>query len=408
MLKISIFTPTHKPTFLQRLYDSIRSQTFQNWEWIIVPNSNAAINLTPPDDRIKIYPCDQSGNIGLLKKFACEKATGDVLAEIDHDDEIFPNCLEEVAKAFSDQSIDFVYSDCVDVDYNWKSRLYESKYGWKTAVCNYKNKQLDYNLSFQPDPTSISKIWFAPNHIRAWKKTFYHEIGGHDKTLDVCDDHDIICRSYIYGNVYHIKKCLYVYHLHEDNTCYGEKNAKIQEMTLDIHDKYIYQIVEKWCDIKKLKKIDLCGGHSKPNGYTSVDLLNGDILADLNDQWPFEDGEVGLFRAHDAIEHLKNPIHTMKEAYRCLTDNGWFLTMTPSTDGRGAFQDPTHVSFWNSNSFWYYTRAEQAQYIGTPVKFQLNRIKNFYPNDWTKFHQIMYVKADLVKFTPDTPGAKEI
>ena len=208
--------------------------------------------------------------------------------------------------------------------------------------------------------------------------------------------------------MYHINKCLYVYHLHEENTCYGEKNAKIQEMTLALHDKYVYQIAEKWCDENGLKKIDLCGGHSKPLGYLSVDMLNGDIIADLNERWPFEDGEVGLFRAHDALEHLKNPIHTMQEAYRCLTDNGWFLTMTPSTDGRGAFQDPTHVSLWNSNSFWYYCKSDKARYINNPVKFQLNRIKNFYPNDFCKLHEIVYVKADLVKFTSDTPGLKEI
>ena len=84
------------------------------------------------------------------------------------------------------------------------------------------------------------------------------------------------------------------------------------------------------------------------------------------------------------------------------------MTFTPSTDGRGAFQDPTHVSFWNSNSFWYYTRKEQAAYINTPVKFQLNRIKNFYPNDWCRMHDIVYVKADLYKFDGRTPGGIEI
>ena len=31
------------------------------------------------------------------------------------------------------------------------------------------------------------------------------------------------------------------------------------------------------------------------------------------------------------------------------------LSLTPSTDGRGAYQDPTHVAFYNENSFWYYT-----------------------------------------------------
>jgi len=87
----------------------------------------------------------------------------------------------------------------------------------------------------------------------------------------------------------------------------------------------------------------------------------------------------------------------MKEAYRCLCPMGWFLTQTPSTDGRGAFQDPTHIAFWNSNSFWYYTKRDQAKYIGTPVRFQGNRIKNFYPTEWHKTHNILYVKADLIR-----------
>ena len=74
----------------------------------------------------------------------------------------------------------------------------------------------------------------------------------------------------------------------------------------------------------------------------------------------------------------------------------------PSTDGRGAFQDPTHVSFWNSNSFWYYTKAQIAHFIGTPVKFQMNRVENYYPSDFHKFHEIMYTKAHLVKLPEDS------
>jgi hypothetical protein len=96
----------------------------------------------------------------------------------------------------------------------------------------------------------------------------------------------------------------------------------------------------------------------------------------------------------------------MKEAQRCLAPMGWFLTLTPSTDGRGAFQDPTHISFWNSNSFWYYTKAETAKYIGTPVRFQLNRIKNFFPNEYCKTHNIVYVKADLVKLPEKDSGIR--
>ena len=63
--------------------------------------------------------------------------------------------------------------------------------------------------------------------------------------------------------------------------------------------------------------------------------------------------------------------------------------------GEPGMKMATHVSFWNSNSFWYYTRPEQARFIHSPVLFEANRIKNFYPTNWHREHQIVYVKADL-------------
>ncbi len=67
------------------------------------------------------------------------------------------------------------------------------------------------------------------------------------------------------------------------------------------------------------------------------------------------------------------------------------LSQTPSTDGRGAFQDPTHISFSNSNAFWDYTRADQNCFIDCPVRFQATRLKNFFPSEWHREHQIVYV-----------------
>ena len=84
------------------------------------------------------------------------------------------------------------------------------------------------------------------------------------------------------------------------------------------------------------------------------------------------------------------------------------LSQTPSTDDRGAFQDPTHVSFWNSNSFWYYTRADQNRLIDSPVRFQANRLKNFFPSGWHREHQIVYLKADLLKVAGCVPGGVAI
>jgi len=137
----------------------------------------------------------------------------------------------------------------------------------------------------------------------------------------------------------------------------------------------------------------------------------------LDERWPLEDNSVGVIRAHDAIEHLKDPVHVMNEAYRVLAPGGFFLIRVPSTTGpmirtpamdggdfhwvasagRGAFQDPTHVSFWNENSFWYYTKRSHARYLrGLKARFQAIRRRTFYPDDFHQQHAIPYVEAHLV------------
>jgi SAM-dependent methyltransferase len=77
-------------------------------------------------------------------------------------------------------------------------------------------------------------------------------------------------------------------------------------------------------------------------------------IVDLEKAWPFPESSVETVIALDVIEHLHDKIFTMNECYRVLQPEGKFLVEVPSTDGPGAFQDPTHVSFWNRNSFRYY------------------------------------------------------
>ena len=71
----------------------------------------------------------------------------------------------------------------------------------------------------------------------------------------------------------------------------------------------------------------------------------------------------------------KDPVKSMREIYRVLADGAWAFIQVPSTDGRGAWQDPTHISFWNENSFWYYTRKDKAQFIrNKDIRFQSFRL----------------------------------
>ena len=104
-------------------------------------------------------------------------------------------------------------------------------------------------------------------------------------------------------------------------------------------------------------RVDLGCGKWKPEGYIGVDISpssKADIIADLTRRFPFPASTVDVVRAHDTIEHLPDRIHTMNEIWRVCKDGALVDLKVPSTDGRGAFQDPTHVSFWNRNSFMYY------------------------------------------------------
>lgn len=94
-------------------------------------------------------------------------------------------------------------------------------------------------------------------------------------------------------------------------------------------------------------------------GHLNVDRVPpADIVADLTKAWPWADSSVEEIRAHDIIEHLPDKIFTMNEAWRVLKPGGRFEIVVPTTEGRGAWQDPTHVSYWNRNSFFYFTDGD--------------------------------------------------
>jgi SAM-dependent methyltransferase len=111
--------------------------------------------------------------------------------------------------------------------------------------------------------------------------------------------------------------------------------------------------------------VDLGSGPRKPDGYVGVDISprpGVDIIADLTRRFPWPENSVDRLRAHNIIEHLPDSIHTMNEIWRVCRHGAKVEIRVPSTDGRGAFQDPTHVSFWNVNSFKYYSRQYPAYF----------------------------------------------
>ena len=115
--KFSIITPTHKNSiFLLELYQSIKRQSYSNWEWILYLNGDFKGKLIDKeilaDKRVFIFDTNKSfKNIGEIKYNAFNLATGDILVEVDHDDMIHCDCLAELNKSYQNDDVGFVYSD---------------------------------------------------------------------------------------------------------------------------------------------------------------------------------------------------------------------------------------------------------------------------------------------------------
>ena len=102
-------------------------------------------------------------------------------------------------------------------------------------------------------------------------------------------------------------------------------------------------------------------GKTCPVEHYGVDITDSagvDLVADLNEGIPLPSETFDIVWAHDFLEHIKpeNNIKIMEEIYRVLKPGGELHTEVPSTSGNntGAFQDPTHVSFWNKTKFFYF------------------------------------------------------
>jgi len=380
-MKFSIITPSHKyQSYFDELYLSITQQTYENWEWIVYLNgefkkdqlSKEILN----DKRVKIYTnYDGNTNIGYVKNKAFSLGTGDVLVEMDHDDILTPDCLKELKIAFEENlECGFVYSNNATYHMEDKFIPYNPVFGWTYGEYDWNGKKLIAMNTFEPSSHSLSYIWYSPDHVRAWRKNTYEEIGGHNVKLSICDDHELMIRTYLVTKFYHIPKVLYIYRITGDNS-FLERNDVIQIKTKELHNQYAQQLAERDTDLNGLLKIDMGGGLFPRAGYTTIDQEDGNIICDLNEGIPLPDNSVGVINVSHVLQKVQDKSKIISEIYRVLSDGGWAFIEVPSTDGRGAFQDPTHVSYWNQNSFEYYTNKDKAQYIGnTTIKFQEFRL----------------------------------
>ena len=415
-MSVSIFTPSHNPKYLDQAYESLVAQTDTDWEWLVLLNNDAKWRVPDPKDyRVRVIECQSSDmGVGFYKRLAVSNCTGEILLELDHDDILMPKAVEKVRKAFeADEDIVFVYSNFAQINDDGTPNRdeFDSNYGWQYydegeyRVCN----------SFPPHPHNNGYIWYAPNHLRAFRTDAYKAVGGYLANMRILDDQVLMYRLFRKGEFHLIPQNLYLQRVHKEQTqVQAELNAQIQNKTVELYDQSIQEMAMVWAKQRGLKCLDLGAAHNKPEGYEGVDFYPGegvDYVGDFLDL-DLPDNSVGVIRAVDFLEHVPDRVAVMNKIWRLLAHGGMLLSLTPSSDGRAAFQDPTHVSFYNENSFWYYVNdAHRAFVPSIEAKFHPSRVTTIYLSDWHREKNMPYVQANLVAvkgFASDFGGLKNL
>ena len=220
---ISYFTPSYNTGV--KLYDtyvSLVNQTYNNWEWVVVDDSNddgktlsIAKNIASVDPRVKVYNFEEKskGNIGESKYRAATLCRGYLLAELDHDDLLTENCtmdLYEASQKYPDAG--FFYTDCVEVNQYQQSLTYGEGF-----ACGYGQyyKLNNWDVCKQPNinPKTIRHIVGVPNHVRAWRREVYFAVGGHNRDLTIADDYELVVRTFLKTKFCKIPKLGYIQYI---------------------------------------------------------------------------------------------------------------------------------------------------------------------------------------------------
>lgn len=115
-------------------------------------------------------------------------------------------------------------------------------------------------------------------------------------------------------------------------------------------------------------RLDIGGGRAPAPGHVNLDPIHGegDFRRRVQDGIPLRDGSVESARCAHVMEHIPSTdrISVFNDVWRVLRPGGTFEVVVPLFPSYGAIADPTHVSLWVEQSFWYFTgrMAANADY----------------------------------------------
>jgi len=233
------------------------------------------------------------------------------------------------------------------------------------------------------------EVNFIIGFCMVFKKNLWEQIGPFDESLWPCsgEEVDFCLRAKQAGLRIAVDPATFVHHE-------GSKTFEIMDVDYDAickaNDRHL---AERWgsdcfrqVDTVESPKpnglsLNLGCGYRHIDGFVNIDNraeVSPDLVCNVIDGLPYENSSVDVVRAYDFLEHIPQGkvIDVITEIWRVLKPGGTFESFTPSTDGRGAFMDPTHVSYWNINSWIYYSDDQYRNLYGIKANFELEGIED--------------------------------
>jgi O-antigen biosynthesis protein len=268
---VSVYTPTYRTgERLMRPLRSLIGQTYKNWEWVIYDDSpedatfDQVRQIAQSDQRVKVFRGDRNcGVIGEVKRRLCGLARGRILVELDHDDELTDHCLADLVEAFARfPDAGFAYSDCAEIYDDGEPHTYDD--GWGFGFGSYRREQYQGREFFVTNYPSVNAktvrhIVGVPNHVRAWRRDAYERSGGFSPEIHVCDDYELLLRTFLTTRMVHVRRFGYIQYLARGGTnTHLVRNKEIQRLVrlfchrynAQIHDRLIELGLDDfmWCD----------------------------------------------------------------------------------------------------------------------------------------------------------------
>lgn len=213
----SIVVPLYKTPrkYLSQLIQSVKEQTYANWELCLSDGSGADSplqdylqKLSGQDNRIKNIYTGEQLQISQNTNAALKAAKGDFIVFADHDDLLTPDALYECVKAINENpKTEMIYSDEDKVSMNGK-----------------KYFQPHFKSDYNPD-LLCSMNYFC--HLVAAKKTLVEKAGYLKPEFDGAQDYDFVLRcTENTEHIHHIPKVLYHWRAHADSTAENPESKR--------------------------------------------------------------------------------------------------------------------------------------------------------------------------------------